>query len=160
MHVVLEKILNEIRRHVVGRESLLKLMLVAILSGGHILIEGPTGIGKTTIAKIFAKVIGGTFRRIQMTPDTLPSDIIGTYYFNIRESKWELRKGPIFANVVLVDELNRAPPRTQAAFLEAMQELQVTKLMRWKYIYFLVKSLALRARCFVFFFQAEDGIRD
>jgi MoxR-like ATPase len=119
-------IINSIRRYIVGYDDLLKLMLVAILSKGHILIEGVPGTGKTTVAKLFATAIGGKFRRVQMTPDLLPADIIGSYYFDVRRGEWVFREGSIFANIVFIDELNRAPPRTQSALLEAMQERQVT----------------------------------
>jgi len=120
------KVLEFVKSFVVGYEDLLKLMLVAVLTKGHILIEGVPGTGKTTIAKLFAMSIGGTFKRVQMTPDLLPADILGSYYFDIRKGEWVFRQGPVFANVVFVDELNRAPPRTQTALLEAMQERQVT----------------------------------
>ena len=123
---LIEKINENVGRYIVGLKDLLKLLNIALLTRGHILIEGPPGVGKTMTAKFFAQSIGGTFRRIQMVPDILPSDIIGTYYFDIERGEWKLRKGPIFSNVVLVDELNRAPPRTQAAFIEAMQERTVT----------------------------------
>jgi MoxR-like ATPase len=111
---------------IVGYDDLVRLLFVAALTRGNILIEGPPGTGKTTAAKLFAEMFGGTFKRVQMTPDLLPSDIIGSYYFDLRKGEWVLRKGPLFANVVLVDELNRAPPRTQSALLEAMQERQVS----------------------------------
>jgi MoxR-like ATPase len=123
---VVDSISKSLSEYVVGLRELLKLLNIALLSRGHILIEGPTGVGKTVTAKLFAQSIGGTFKRIQMVPDILPSDIIGTYYFDMEKSSWILRRGPIFSNVLLVDELNRAPPRTQAAFLEAMQEGCVT----------------------------------
>jgi MoxR-like ATPase len=93
---------------------------------GHVLIEGPAGIGKTTLAKTFAQAIGGDFRRVQMTPDLLPADVLGVNVFNQRSGEWELKHGPIFSNVVLVDELNRASPKVQSAFLEVMQEQQVS----------------------------------
>jgi len=123
---IVEKINKSISEYIVGLKELLKLLNIALLSRGHILIEGPPGVGKTITAKLFAQSIGGAFKRIQMVPDILPSDIIGTYYFDMEKSTWVLRRGPIFSNVILVDELNRAPPRTQAAFLEAMQERSVT----------------------------------
>ena len=121
----IRRVQQELSRYIVGYQDLIELMIVALLSRGHILLEGPPGTGKTTITKLFARLIGGEFKRVQMTPDLLPSDIIGGFYYNPRE-EWKLRKGPIFANVLLVDELNRAPPRTQSAFLEALQEMQVT----------------------------------
>ncbi len=120
------EILNKLNTYIVGYEDLKKLLIVAILTGGHILIEGLPGTGKTSIARIFASLIGGSFKRVQMTPDILPSDIIGTYYFDLRRGEWVLRKGPIFTNILLVDELNRAPPRTQSALLQAMWEREVT----------------------------------
>jgi len=120
------KALDHLKGLIVGYEDLVKLLFVAALTKGSILIEGPPGTGKTTSAKLFAELFGGTFKRVQMTPDLLPSDIIGSYYFDVKRGEWVLRKGPIFANVVLVDELNRAPPRTQSALLEAMQERRVT----------------------------------
>jgi MoxR-like ATPase len=120
------RFIAEISKRVVGREDVVKLMLVALLSQGHILLQGNPGLGKTTLAKAFAETIGGEFHRVQMTPDTLPADILGTYVFDQRNSSFELRKGPIFANVILVDELNRATPKAQAALLEAMQERQVS----------------------------------
>jgi len=122
----LTKVLDTLNAYIVGYEDLKRLLLIAALTGGHILLEGPPGTGKTSIARLFASLIGGTFRRVQMTPDLLPADIIGSYYFDMRRGEWVLRRGPIFANVLLVDELNRAPPRTQSALLEAMQEREVS----------------------------------
>ena len=120
------KIVSEVSRFIVGKRDAIEMMLVALLSEGHILLEGPPGTAKTLMAKTFAQAIGAKFSRIQMTPDTLPADILGTMVYNVRDSSFQLRKGPIFANLVLIDELNRAPPKTQAAFLEVMQERQVT----------------------------------
>lgn len=120
------RLIEEISKKVIGQTDLIKLMFVGLLSQGHILLEGNPGLGKTTLAKAFAETIGGEFHRVQMTPDTLPADILGTYVFDQRNAKFELRKGPIFGNVILVDELNRATPKAQAALLEAMQERQVS----------------------------------
>jgi MoxR-like ATPase len=122
----IRQIIDEVSRYVVGMEDVIALMLIAMLTEGHILIEGPAGTGKTHLAKVFASTIGGSFSRIQMTPDLLPADIIGTIYYDIASRTWQLKRGPIFANVILADELNRATPKAQAALLEAMQEMQVS----------------------------------
>ena len=111
---------------IVGLEEVTEMMLVSLISGGHILLEGPPGLGKTTMAKTFAQSIGGSFNRVQMTPDMLPSDILGVNVYNPLDYTWVLRRGPIFSNLVLLDELNRASPKVQSAFLQVMQELQVT----------------------------------
>ena len=120
------RFISEISKRVVGREDVVKLMLVSLLSQGHILLQGNPGLGKTTLAKAFAETIGGEYHRVQMTPDTLPADILGTFVYDQRNATFELRRGPIFGNVILVDELNRATPKAQAALLEAMQERQVS----------------------------------
>jgi MoxR-like ATPase len=122
----IRQIIDEVSRYVVGMGDVIALMLIAMLTEGHILIEGPAGTGKTHLAKVFASTIGGSFSRIQMTPDLLPADIIGTIYYDIASRTWQLKRGPIFANVILADELNRATPKAQAALLEAMQEMQVS----------------------------------
>ncbi|MEM4140123.1 MAG: MoxR family ATPase [Nitrososphaeria archaeon] len=122
----IQKIVNEVQKYVVGKQEVIEMMLTALLSEGHILLEGPPGTAKTLMAKTFAQTIGCKFVRVQITPDTLPADILGTMVYSMRDSKFELKKGPIFSNIILVDELNRAPPKTQAAFLEVMQEKQVS----------------------------------
>ncbi|MCB9521881.1 MAG: MoxR family ATPase [Myxococcales bacterium] len=110
----------------IGPAAPLDLLLVALLSPGHVLLEGVPGVAKTTLAKAFARALGCDFRRIQFTPDMLPADITGSYIYNMREQTFALRRGPVFAHVVLGDEINRAPAKTQSALLEAMQEGQVT----------------------------------
>jgi MoxR-like ATPase len=119
-------ILDEVENAVVGKRKQLEMIMAAILGGGHILMEDFPGLGKTLIASSIAAALGVDFKRIQFTPDLLPGDITGGYIFNRAESKFELRKGPVFANIVLADEINRASPKTQSALLEAMQEKQVT----------------------------------
>jgi MoxR-like ATPase len=126
LSAVAERIISEAQRFIVGKKEVIKMMLVALISEGHILLEGPPGTAKTLMAKTFAQATGLDFARIQMTPDTLPADILGTVVYDVRSGDFHVRRGPIFANIVLVDELNRAPPKTQAAFLEVMQERQVT----------------------------------
>jgi MoxR-like ATPase len=121
-----DEIISETQKVIIGKKDLIEYMLIALLAKGHILLEGVPGIAKTTMIKTFAQTLGCTFRRIQFTPDLLPSDITGTYIYNPKTSEFTLRRGPIFSNIVLADEINRAPPKTQAALLEAMQERQVT----------------------------------
>jgi MoxR-like ATPase len=111
---------------VVGQENMIEQIMVALLSGGHILIEGVPGIAKTLTAKLFAKSISADFSRIQFTPDLMPSDVTGTSVFNPSKVDFEFKKGPIFSNIVLIDEINRAPAKTQAALFEVMEELQVS----------------------------------
>jgi MoxR-like ATPase len=119
-------ILREISGVVIGKPESIELTLVAVLAGGHILVEDVPGVGKTTLARALALAIGGSFNRVQCTPDLLPSDVTGVHILDQREGGFVFQAGPIFANVVLADELNRATPRTQAALLEAMEERQVT----------------------------------
>jgi len=121
-----QSIREEIGKAVVGQEFTIELMLVALLSGGHILLEGPPGTAKTLLAHSFARAIGLDFGRIQFTPDLMPADIIGANLFNFQTSEFTLTRGPIFTELLLADEINRTPPKTQAALLEAMQERQVT----------------------------------
>src|SRR5687768_6454280 len=119
-------ILQSIAGVVVGKAEAVEQTLVAVLAGGHLLVEDVPGVGKTTLARALARSIGGSFSRIQCTPDLLPSDVTGVHVLDQRQGTFVFQPGPIFANVVLADELNRATPRTQAALLEAMEERQVT----------------------------------
>ncbi len=123
---VAERVRANVSRVIVGKEDVIDLLIVAILSEGHVLIEDVPGMGKTIMARALARSISSSFARVQGTPDLLPSDIIGISYYNQRQGAFEFRRGPIFSNIVLVDEINRATPRTQSALLEAMQERQVT----------------------------------
>ncbi len=117
---------ENIQKVIVGKERVIDYCLVAVLCEGHLLLEDVPGIGKTTLARSLAVSLGCSFRRIQFTPDLLPSDVTGLYWFNQKEQQFEFRSGPVFSQVVLADEINRATPRTQSALLEAMQERQVT----------------------------------
>lgn len=121
-----KRIIDELSGVIIGKRNVIEDMLIAILSDGHILIEDFPGMAKTLIARSFSQALGCVFRRVQFTPDLLPADITGAYILNRKTSDFELRKGPIFTNILLADEINRAPPRTQSALLEAMQERQVT----------------------------------
>ncbi|WP_048150548.1 AAA family ATPase [Palaeococcus ferrophilus] len=126
VHLKGKEVLNEVSRAIVGKEDVLKLILTTILADGHILLEDLPGLAKTLMAKSFARALGVEFKRVQFTPDLLPSDILGVSVFNQKSLEFEFRKGPVFTNVLLADEINRAPPKTQSALLEAMQERQVT----------------------------------
>ncbi len=121
-----QRIIAEVEKAIVGKRFILQQVMTAVLASGHVLLEDYPGLGKTLLASSFATALGITFKRIQFTPDLLPGDITGGYIFNRATSQFELRQGPIFANIVLADEINRASPKTQSALLEAMQENQVT----------------------------------
>ena len=117
---------REVHRVIVGQDETVRLAFIALVLGGHVLIEGVPGTAKTLLARTVARLIGGTFKRIQFTPDLMPSDVVGTTVYEISTSNFRIKEGPIFANVVLADEVNRAPAKAQAALLEAMEERQVT----------------------------------
>jgi MoxR-like ATPase len=123
---VKERVLAQISKVVVGRDKEAELLLVSFLAGGHVLLEGVPGISKTILAKSFARCMGLEFKRIQFTPDMLPMDMVGGFVFNMKDREFEFRRGPVFTNLLLADEINRAPPKVQSALLEAMQEGQVT----------------------------------
>ncbi|MDY0779639.1 MoxR family ATPase [Tenacibaculum sp. IB213877] len=120
------KIKQELQKVIVGQKEMLDLLLVSLLSNGHVLIEGVPGVAKTITAKLLSKAIAIDFSRIQFTPDLMPSDILGTSVYNIQTSNFEFKKGPIFSNMILIDEINRSPAKTQAALFEVMEEKQVT----------------------------------
>jgi len=125
-HDVMQEVLAEAEQVIMGKRPILDLTAVGILAGGNILFEDNPGLAKTLLANTFAQVLGINFKRVQFTPDLLPADITGIYIWNQKDQKFEFRKGPLFCNLLLADEINRAPPKTQAALLEAMQEHQVT----------------------------------
>lgn len=118
--------IDQIGKRIVGKKDVIEGLFIALLSDGHVLLEGVPGVAKTSIAETFSQTLGCSFKRIQFTPDLLPADITGTYVYNPATGDFRLRKGPIFSNIVLADEINRATPKTQAALLECMQERQVT----------------------------------
>lgn len=125
-HPALDSLLATVNRVIVGKEDQVRLLVTALLARGHVLLEDLPGMGKTVLAKTLAQAIGGTYNRLQFTADLLPSDVVGLHVFNQRTSEFELRKGPVFADVLLADEINRATPRTQSGLLECMEERQVT----------------------------------
>ena len=122
----LEQVKAEIGKVIIGQESMIEHLLVALLSNGHVLIEGVPGVAKTITAKLLAKTVDVGFSRIQFTPDLMPSDILGTSIFNVKNSEFEFKKGPIFSSFILIDEINRSPAKTQAALFEVMEERQIT----------------------------------
>lgn len=122
----LRRIETELHKVIVGQEQVLEQLLVALLAGGHVLIEGVPGLAKTLLVRSLAQVLGVEFRRIQFTPDLMPADVMGTTIFNPKELTFEVKQGPVFTNLLLADEINRTPPKTQSALLEAMEERQVT----------------------------------
>ncbi|MDR5589982.1 MoxR family ATPase [Christiangramia sp. SM2212] len=121
-----ESLKSQLSKVIVGQDNFVELLIVGMLSNGHVLIEGVPGVAKTITAKLFAKCLKTDFSRIQFTPDLMPSDVLGTSIFNTKISEFEFKKGPIFSNIVLIDEINRAPAKTQAALFEVMEERQVT----------------------------------
>ncbi|MEM0352435.1 MAG: MoxR family ATPase [Sulfolobales archaeon] len=122
----IREVINEVEKKVVGKRREVELILASLMSEGHVLLEGVPGVAKTLLAKTISSALGLEFKRVQFTPDMLPSDIIGVMVYNPRTSEFSFRKGPVFTNILLVDEINRASPKTQSALLEAMQERQVT----------------------------------
>src|SRR4030043_705402 len=126
IETVCQKIRENVQKIMIGKDDVINLALVGVLCEGHILLEDVPGIGKTTLARALAASLGCTFRRIQFTPDLLPSDVTGINWFNQKKQEFEFKPGPVLTQVVLADEINRATPRTQSALLEAMQEQQIT----------------------------------
>jgi len=126
VNAAFEKTKNEIQKVIVGNDDLIQLILAGMFTGGHILLEGVPGVAKTLTAKLIAQCMHIDFKRIQFTPDLMPSDLIGVTIFNLQKSEFTFKKGPIFSNLVLIDEINRSPAKTQAALFEAMEEKQVT----------------------------------
>lgn len=126
LHNSVEKIRQEIGQVIVGQEKMIDLLIVSILADGHVLIEGMPGVAKTLTAKLIARVISVGFSRLQFTPDLMPADVLGTSIFNAKTTEFEFKKGPIFSNLILIDEINRAPAKTQSALFEVMEERQVT----------------------------------
>ena len=124
--VVLGEALQEIKRVVVGQDAMLERLLVALLAGGHVLLEGVPGLAKTLTVKTMAEVVGGSFRRVQFTPDLVPADLVGTRVYRPDTGRFDTELGPVFGNFLLADEINRAPAKVQSALLEVMQEQQVT----------------------------------
>ena len=120
------KLIDNVGKVIIGKNEIIELLGIAFISNGHVLLEDIPGVGKTLLVKAFAKTIDQAFRRIQFTPDLLPSDLTGINFYNQKTGDFEFRKGPLFTNIVLADEINRATPRTQSSLLEAMEESQIT----------------------------------
>ncbi|MEJ2678997.1 MAG: AAA family ATPase, partial [Gemmatimonadota bacterium] len=123
---LVERITREVHKRIVGQDAMIERLLVGLLTGGHVLLEGVPGLAKTLTVQSLAETIDAAFQRIQFTPDLLPADVVGTMVYSQETGAFTAKKGPVFANVVLADEINRAPPKVQSALLEAMQEKQVT----------------------------------
>ena len=121
-----DKVKSEIAKIIVGQDKMVELLITAILADGHVLLEGVPGVAKTLAAKLLSKVIQANFSRIQFTPDLMPSDVLGTSVFNVKTSEFTFKQGPIFSNIILIDEINRAPAKTQSALFEVMEERQAT----------------------------------
>jgi len=126
LSIAVADIRNEISKVIVGQHEMVNMLMIGLLCDGHILIEGVPGVAKTLTAKIMAKIINADFSRIQFTPDLMPSDVLGTSVFNPKEADFQFKRGPIFSNIILIDEINRAPAKTQAALFEVMEERQIT----------------------------------
>jgi len=124
--VPMQRVVKEVARRLVGQDAMVERLLIGLLTGGHILLEGVPGLAKTLAVRTLAQIIDASFSRIQFTPDLLPADLIGTMVFDQKTQDFHVRKGPLFANIILADEVNRAPAKVQSALLEAMQEKQVT----------------------------------
>src|SRR5512133_2356460 len=126
LNEAVQSIREQLKKIIVGQDEMVKLIIAALLADGHVLIEGVPGVAKTLTAKLVARSLSVHFSRIQFTPDLMPSDVLGTPVFNPKEATFEFKKGPLFSNVVLIDEINRAPAKTQAALFEVMEEKQIT----------------------------------
>ncbi len=134
MNASVEKVKAELRKVIIGQEEMIDLMLVSLFAGGHVLLEGVPGIAKTLTAKLLAKSISVNFSRIQFTPDLMPTDVTGTTVYNLKTAEFNFNRGPIFSNIVLIDEINRSPAKTQAALFEVMEERQITVDGRTHYL--------------------------
>src|SRR6185312_15544762 len=125
-HTLIQGVLDQVAKRVVGQDTMVERLIISLLTGGHVLVEGVPGLGKTLTVRRLGETVHTSFSRIQFTPDLLPADVVGTQIYDQSTGKFSVKQGPIFANIVLADEINRAPAKVQAALLEAMQEKQVT----------------------------------